>query len=288
MDAVMETHLNLPLFARGKVRDTYELDGDRLLMVATDRLSAFDVVLPTGIPDRGRVLTRLSAFWFRRTAPLQENHLLGLDHPDLPAYLAGRTMVVRRCRRIDFECVVRGYLAGSAWAEYRASGTVAGERLPGGLRESQRLPEPLFTPATKAESGHDQNISFEELRDRVGAELADRLRERSLALYREAAAYAEDRGLILADTKFEFGLANDQLVLIDEALTPDSSRYWDASAYQVGRSPESYDKQFVRDWLVASGWDRSSTPPALPPEVVAQTRRRYLDAYRLLTGEELT
>jgi phosphoribosylaminoimidazole-succinocarboxamide synthase len=286
-DAVMETHLDLPLYARGKVRDTYELDGQRLLMVATDRLSAFDVVLPTGIPDRGRVLTQLSAFWFRRTTPIQENHLLGLDHPDLPANLAGRAMVVRRCRRIDFECVVRGYLAGSAWAEYRASGTVAGERLPAGLQESQRLPEPLFTPATKAESGHDQNISFEQLRDRVGAELADRLRERSLALYREAAAYAEGRGLILADTKFEFGLVDDRVVLIDEALTPDSSRYWDASAYQAGRSPESYDKQFVRDWLVASGWDRSSTPPPLPAEVVAQTRRRYLDAYRLLTGEEL-
>jgi phosphoribosylaminoimidazole-succinocarboxamide synthase len=277
----METDLELPLFARGKVRDTYELDGDRLLMISTDRISAYDRVLPTGIPDRGRVLNRLSVFWFERTRPGQENHLLGPGPDD-------RSMVVRRARRIDFECVVRGYLAGSAWAEYRKAGTMAGEPLPAGLRESERLPEPIFTPATKADEGHDENVTFGYVAREVGADLATRLRDASLNLYATAAAFAVERGLILADTKFEFGLIDGRLVLIDEALTPDSSRYWDAATYRVGSTPESFDKQFVRDWLgKASGWDRESSPPELPAGIVEQTRNRYLTALERLTGETL-
>jgi phosphoribosylaminoimidazole-succinocarboxamide synthase len=286
--ALTETHVDLPLFSRGKVRDTYQLDADRLLMVTTDRISAFDFVLPTGIPDRGTVLTQLSLFWFARTGDVVENHLLGDSYDGLPAELRGRAMVVRRAQRIDFECVVRGYLAGSAWAEYRKQGTMAGEPLPAGLRESERLPEPLFTPATKADTGHDENVTFDRLRSDVGEELAGRLRDASLRLYSEAAAHAERQGLILADTKFEFGLIDDRLILIDEALTPDSSRYWDAASWEVGRTPESFDKQFVRDWLAGvSGWDRESTPPALPDEVVEQTRQRYLTAYERLTGRSL-
>jgi phosphoribosylaminoimidazole-succinocarboxamide synthase len=280
MTALLETRLGLPLFARGKVRDTYELPDRRLLMVATDRISAFDHVLPTGIPDRGNVLTQLSIFWFKRTGHLQENHLIepGDD---------GRSMVVRRAQRIDFECVVRGYLAGSAWAEYRREGTMAGEPLPPGLRQSERLPEPIFTPATKAESGHDENVTFTRMSADVGGELAEKLRDASLGLYAFAAEQAEASGLILADTKFEFGLIDGRLVLIDEALTPDSSRYWDAEKYQVGTAPESFDKQFVRDWLERSGWDRESPPPALPDDVVEQTRQRYLTAYERLVGEPL-
>jgi phosphoribosylaminoimidazole-succinocarboxamide synthase len=281
MTALLETRLDLPLFARGKVRDTYELPDGRLLMVTTDRISAFDHVLPTGIPDRGTVLTQLSTFWFQRTGQLQENHLLGPGED-------GRSMIVRRARRIDYECVVRGYLAGSAWAEYRRQGTMAGEPLPGGLRQSERLPEPIFTPATKAETGHDENITLERLSSDIGADLAGRLREASLRLYAFGAEHAERSGLILADTKFEFGLVEDgRLLLIDEALTPDSSRYWDAALYQVGTAPESFDKQFVRDWLEQSGWDKESTPPALPDEIVEQTRQRYLAAYERLVGKPL-
>jgi phosphoribosylaminoimidazole-succinocarboxamide synthase len=286
--ALTETHVDLPLFSRGKVRDTYQLDAERLLMVTTDRISAFDYVLPTGIPDRGRVLTQLSAFWFGRTTDVVENHLLGTAHDGLPPELNGRCMVVKRAQRIDFECVVRGYLAGSAWAEYRKAGTMAGEPLPKGLRESEKLPEPIFTPATKADTGHDENITFDRMRDQTGAELADRLREASLRLYAAATEHAERQGLILADTKFEFGLIGDRLVLIDEALTPDSSRYWDATSWKVGTTPDSFDKQFVRDWLTEqSGWDRNSLPPALPDDVVEQTRQRYLTAYERLTGQPL-
>jgi phosphoribosylaminoimidazole-succinocarboxamide synthase len=288
MVALTETRLELPRFSRGKVRDTYVLDDDRLLMVTTDRISAFDWVLPTGIPDRGRVLTQLSVFWFERTGELQENHLLSAAHEGLPQDLDQRAMVVRRAKRIDFECVVRGYLAGSAWAEYRETGTIAGEPLPAGLRESERLAEPIFTPATKAESGHDENITFERLKSEVGEDLAGRLKEASLRLYQAGTAHSEKSGLILADTKFEFGLIDDRLVLIDEALTPDSSRYWDAERYEVGATPPSFDKQFVRDWLAgASGWDRESLPPALPDEIVAQTRERYLTAYERLAGRPL-
>lgn len=292
--ALTDTELDLPVFSKGKVRDTYELDDDRLLMVATDRLSAFDHVLPTGIPDRGKVLTQLSIFWFSQTHDFQENHLVSGMVPDLPEAvrergrdLAGRFMIVRRAKRIDIECVVRGYLAGSAWAEYEQTGTLAGEELPKGLQQSQKLPAPIFSPATKADTGHDENITFKQMSKAVGARLAGELRDRSLELYRFAADFAEKRGLILADTKFEFGTVDKRVILIDEALTPDSSRYWDAASYRVGTSPDSYDKQFVRDWLAKSGWDRDSEPPTLPGEIVAQTRERYLTAYQRIVGKPL-
>lgn len=292
--AVMETQLPLKLFSRGKVRDTYELSDDKLLMVATDRISAFDHTLPTGIPDRGKVLTQLSIFWFSQTHSFQENHLVSGMVPDLPpslkdhrSELAGRFMIVRKAKRIDYECVVRGYLAGSAWKEYEESHTLAGEEMPPGLRQSERLAYPIFSPATKEEAGHDENISFTQMKNDIGDELANKLRDASLELYKHASEHAEHRGIILADTKFEFGLIDDQLILIDEALTPDSSRFWDAAKYQVGSSPESFDKQFVRDWLTASGWDKESDPPVLPSEVVAQTRERYLTAYQRLVGKPL-
>ena len=292
--AFLNSELDLPLFSRGKVRDTYELSDERLLMVTTDRISAYDHVLPTGIPDRGKVLTQLSIFWFGQTHGFQENHLISGVVPDLPPELrdrrdelAGRFMIVKRAQRIDIECVVRGYLAGSAWAEYQQTGTVAGEPLEPGLEESQRLPQPAFTPATKEDSGHDENISYEQMRGIVGPDLAQRIREASLQLYDHAAKLSEARGLILADTKFEFGLLDDRLILIDEVLTPDSSRFWDRGLYRVGSSPESYDKQFVRDWLSGSGWDRHSEPPELPEEIVAQTRERYLTAYQRLVGQSL-
>jgi phosphoribosylaminoimidazole-succinocarboxamide synthase len=292
--AVVKTDLPLKLFARGKVRDTYELGQDQLLMVATDRLSAFDHVLPNGIPDRGKVLTQLSIFWFSQTDTFQENHLVSGMVPDLPAALkdhreelAGRFMIVRKAKRIDFECVVRGYLAGSAWTEYQDSHTLAGEEMPPGLRQSERLASPIFSPATKAESGHDENISFAKLKKELGDDLATKLRDASLELYRFASELATRRVLILADPKFEFGQIGDDLILIDEALTPDSSRYWDATTYQVGTSPDSYDKQFVRDWLTRSGWDKESEPPPLPEDIVAQTRDRYLTAYQRLVGKPL-
>ena len=292
--AVTETELPLKLFAKGKVRDTYELPDDRLLMVATDRISAFDHVLPNGVPDRGKVLTQLSIFWFSQTHSFQENHLVSGMVPDLPPalrdhrdQLAGRFMIVRKAKRIDFECVVRGYLAGSAWKEYEESHTLAGEEMPPGLRQSEKLAYPIFSPATKAETGHDENISFAQMKEQLGDELATKLRDASLELYKHASEHAERRGIILADTKFEFGLIDDELILIDEALTPDSSRFWDALKYVVGTSPESYDKQFVRDWLTRSGWDKESEPPALPPDIVAQTRERYLTAYQKLVGKPL-
>jgi phosphoribosylaminoimidazole-succinocarboxamide synthase len=298
-DTVTTTNLPLPLYTRGKVRDIYDL-GDRLLIVATDRLSAFDVVLPTGIPRRGEVLTRLSAWWFHRTAGIVPNHMIAADPAAFlfdwerwPAdqqqqALQGRAMLVQKTARINFECVVRGYLAGSAWAEYRRSADhmACGYRLPADLRESDRLPEPLFTPATKADTGHDENISFDTLAARVGGELATRLRDVSLAIYREAARIAEQRGIIIADTKFEFGMLDGTLMLIDEALTPDSSRFWDREQYAPGRPQPSFDKQYVRDWLDASGWNREPPAPALPPEVAAQTAARYWEAYTRLTGEE--
>lgn len=288
-----ETSLSFPRFHRGKVRDTYVLDGRHLLMVATDRISAFDVVLPTPIPLKGAVLTMLSKFWFEQTVDLVPNHLVEvvLD-PQRAAELGnpklvGRAMVVRRAERVDIECVVRGYLAGSAWEEYRRTGEVCGIRLPAGLREAERLPEPIFTPATKAETGHDENISFGRMAELVGAELAGKLRELSLKLYTRAAAIAEARGIIIADTKFEFGLLDGRVIVIDELLTPDSSRFWDASLYEPGRPQPSFDKQYVRDWLVQSGWNREPPAPPLPEEVVAGTVSRYLEAYRRLTGREL-
>jgi phosphoribosylaminoimidazole-succinocarboxamide synthase len=292
--ALNETTLPLKLFARGKVRDTYELDDRRLLMVATDRISAFDHVLPNGIPDRGKVLTQLSIFWFSQTDTFQPNHLVSGMVPDLPASLrefrdklTGRFMIVRKAKRIDYECVVRGYLAGSAWKEYQESQSLAGEKMPPGLSQSQQLAAPMFSPATKAETGHDENITFDQMSKDIGEQLAVKLRDASLALYKYAAEFSARRGLILADTKFEFGLVGDDLILIDEALTPDSSRYWDAATYAPGTSPESYDKQFVRDWLSRSGWDKESDPPRLPEDVVAQTRLRYLTAYQRIVGKPL-
>jgi len=292
--ALTDTELPLKLFARGKVRDTYELTDDQLLMVATDRISAFDHVLPNAIPDRGKVLTQLSIFWFSQTDTFQPNHLISGMVPDLPAVLknfreelAGRFMIVRKAKRIDFECVVRGYLAGSAWKEYEESQTLAGEKMPPGLRQSEKLAAPIFSPATKAESGHDENITFEQMKKELGDDLAMKLRAASLELYNYASEFSARRGLILADTKFEFGTIRDEVILIDEALTPDSSRYWEAQTYAVGTAPDSYDKQFVRDWLSRSGWDKASEPPALPPDVVTQTRLRYLTAYQRLVGKEL-
>jgi phosphoribosylaminoimidazole-succinocarboxamide synthase len=289
-----DTDLPLKLFARGKVRDTYELGTDQLLMVATDRISAFDHVLPNGIPDRGKVLTQLSIFWFSQTHTFQANHLVSGMVPDLPSSLkdfrdklSGRFMIVRKAKRIDFECVVRGYLAGSAWKEYKDSGTLAGQPMPPGLLESQKLEYPMFSPATKAESGHDENITFDQLKKELGEDLATKLRDASIELYKYASEFSARRGLILADTKFEFGLVGDDLILIDEVLTPDSSRYWDAMTYKVGVSPESYDKQFVRDWLISSGWDKESDPPRLPEDIVAQTRLRYLTAYQKIVGKPL-
>jgi phosphoribosylaminoimidazole-succinocarboxamide synthase len=292
--ALLSTDLDLPVFHKGKVRDTYELYDDQLLMVATDRISAFDVVLPNGIPDKGRVLTQLSIWWFSQTHSFQENHLISGMVPDLPGALkhrreelAGRFMVVRKAKRIDFECVVRGYLAGSAWAEYRETGTVAGEPLATGLVESQKLAVPIFTPATKSDDGHDENISFATLANEIGRYLADSVRDASLALYTFAAEAAEKRGLILADTKFEFGLIDGRLVLIDEALTPDSSRYWDRPRWQPGTTPPSFDKQFVRDWLTKSGWDKQPPGPELPKDVVDRTRELYLAAYKQMTTRDL-
>ena len=280
----------LALIHRGKVRETYAVGEDRLLLVATDRLSAFDVVFDQPIPDKGRLLTAMSAYWFRRLAPLGPTHFLSVEGGDLPAparspELAGRVTLARRARRIDAECVVRGYLAGSGWAEYRASGEVGGHRLPTGLREADRLPEPIFTPSTKAEVGHDENISRELLAAMVGAELARELEERSLALYQAGAQRAAEVGLILADTKFEFGWIDGSVALIDEVLTPDSSRFWDAAHYAPGASPASFDKQYVRDFVAASGWNREPPAPRLPDAVIAGTRERYITAHERLSGE---
>jgi phosphoribosylaminoimidazole-succinocarboxamide synthase len=279
----------LPLVHRGKVRETYAVGDDRLLLVATDRLSAFDVVFDQPIPDKGRVLNGLSAWWFGRLADLGPTHFLSVDAAQLPAAaevpeLAGRVMLARRAQRIDAECVVRGYLAGSGWVEYQRSGAVGGHALPAGLREADRLPEPIFTPSTKAEVGHDENITRRQLADLVGPELAGELERRSLALYRAGAERAAAVGLILADTKFEFGWIDGQVALIDEVLTPDSSRFWDATLYAPGASPPSFDKQYVRDFVSASGWNREPPAPDLPDEVVAGTRERYVTALERLTG----
>lgn len=282
---------------RGKVRDVYDL-GDRLLIVATDRLSAFDVVMATGIPDKGRILTSLSTFWFERFAGRVAHHLLATDVDELPASLqrwrntlAGRMMLCRKARVVPIECVVRGYLAGSGWREYRETGSVCGVRLPAGLRQCDRLPEPIFTPATKAETGHDENISFEQACGLVGRQTMETLRDTSLLLYREAAAYAESRGILIADTKFEFGhdeSRGNALMVIDEVLTPDSSRFWPADRYAPGRDQESFDKQFVRNYLdelcAAGRWDKQPPGPALPDEIVGGTRQRYVEAFERLSG----
>ena len=286
---------------RGKVRDTYSIDDDTLLMVTTDRISAFDVVLPTGIPNKGRVLNSLSGFWFGKTRHIVPNHLIALaDAPDvasqfsanefvaeLPEDVAGQAMIVRKAERIDIECVVRGYITGSAWAEYRKSGTVSGKPMSTGLKDGDPFPEPLFTPTTKAEEGHDENMSDSEVVEMVGPELAGRLEELTKAVYLFGHDYAKDRGVILADTKLEFGLLHGELILIDELLTPDSSRFWDPESYQPGKSLPSFDKQFVRDWLTSQGWDREPPAPELPHDIVEKTEERYLEAYRRITGQEL-
>ncbi|MBK9063169.1 MAG: phosphoribosylaminoimidazolesuccinocarboxamide synthase [Acidobacteria bacterium] len=291
-EAVLETSLpGLPPPRRGKVRDVYDL-GDRLLLVATDRISAFDCVLSPGIPDKGKILTQLSNFWFRRFADVVPNHLIETDASLFPepaaahaALLSGRSVLAKKCAVVPFECVARGYLAGSGWKEYRESGAVCGIPLPKGLREADRLPEAIFTPATKAESGHDINVSFEAMASAAGAELATRLKSLTLELYSRAAAYAAGRGIVLADTKFEFGLdPSGAAVWIDEVLTPDSSRFWPADTWRPGGSPPSFDKQFVRDFLEKTGWNKTPPAPVLPPDVVAGTRARYAEAYERLTG----
>jgi len=277
--------------ARGKVRDIYDL-GDKLLIVATDRLSAFDVILPTPIPDKGRVLTQLSLFWFDLLKDVIPNHVLNATEFPAPFDkfrddLAGRSMLVRKTKPLPIECVVRGYVSGSGWKDYRTTGKICGILLPNGLLESGRLPEPIFTPATKAISGHDENIPFEQAEKMVGKELAAKVRAVSMELYRRASAHAEPRGIILADTKFEFGLLNDELVWIDEALTPDSSRFWPAAHYSPGGPQASFDKQFVRDYLERMRWPKTPPGPELPPEVVDATREKYREAYRILTSREL-
>jgi phosphoribosylaminoimidazole-succinocarboxamide synthase len=293
---IAETKLPLPLFCRGKVRDTYNLDG-MLLIISTDRLSAFDVVLPDPIPDKGLVLNQLSRFWFEKTSQVMPNHLVAPvdtidslksyfpDKSPAPDYLVGRSMITLKAERVPVECVVRGYISGSAWAEYKKTGTISGITAPKGLQESQELPQPIFTPTTKAEAGHDEPLNKKELENLVGKTTADKLEESSLAVYQHARDYARSRGIIIADTKFEFGFTDGKLILIDELLTPDSSRFWDVSRYTVGRSQPSLDKQPVRDWLVAYGWNKEPPAPKLPLEVIEATTRRYREAYQRLTGK---
>lgn len=295
MELLLET--NMPdILYKGKVRDTYDL-GDSLLMIATDRISAFDSVLPCGIPDKGAVLNQLSAFWFARTAHIVPHHMIRMvDDVEwlnqtygraFPASVAGRSMVVKKAERIDIECVVRGYISGSAWAEYREKGTACGVNLPEGLVESEELPQPIFTPTTKADSGHDEPITMREMKNLIGEPRAAELMQKSMSLYRYARDYALERGIIIADTKMEFGVVDGQVILIDELLTPDSSRFWDAALYKAGKSQDSFDKQPVRDWLVQAGWDKEPPAPMLPEEVIAKTTARYREAFRRLTGREI-
>lgn len=291
-EPVFETHFdNLTLLKRGKVRDLYDLQ-DRLLMVATDRISAFDVIMPTPVPDKGKILTRLSLFWFEQMQPLIGNHLVTADVDDFPEAcrpyaeaLRDRSMLVRKARPLPIECVVRGYISGSGWKSYQKDRTVCGIQLPEGLRESDRLPEPIFTPSTKEESGHDINIDFAETVRRVGRETAAKVRDLSLEVYRRGAAMAEEKGIIIADTKFEFGFLDDELILIDEILTPDSSRFWPMDTYAPGGGQKSFDKQYLRDYLLSLDWDKTPPAPALPDQVVANTRRKYLEALNRLTGQ---
>lgn len=286
---VLETSIpNVPV-RRGKVRDVYDL-GENLLLVSTDRISAFDWILPSGIPDKGRVLTQIAAFWFERLD--ETHHLISTDvyQMDLPSgadldALAGRSSLVRKTEVVPIECVVRGYLVGSGWKEYQAGGAVCGIQLPSGLTECAKLEEPIFTPATKAESGHDENISFERMVDVVGSDLAQELRRRSFDIFQQGSEYAAQRGIIIADTKFEWGRLQEDVILIDEVLTPDSSRFWPADQYAPGRSQPSFDKQFVRDWLSATDWDKNSPPPALPDDIIAKTREKYVEAFEQLTGK---
>jgi phosphoribosylaminoimidazole-succinocarboxamide synthase len=290
MSAILQTSLPFPLARRGKVRDVYDL-GESFLFIATDRISAFDVVLSPGIPDKGKILTQISNFWFRRF-PEIPNHLIETRFDDFPSEvrahpdLRGRSVLVRKCRVVPIECVARGYLTGSGLKEYEKSGTVCGIELEPGLVNGSKIAEPIFTPATKEETGHDENISFRRMSSIVGEDLAHELRERTLSIYKKAAECALTRGIIIADTKFEFGIADGETVWIDEALTPDSSRFWPADQYAVGSSPPSFDKQFVRDWLETTGWNKTPPAPELPEDVVAKTRAKYIEAFRQLTGEE--
>ena len=281
-------------FKTGKVREVYDL-GEHYLFIATDRISAFDCVMPNGIPDKGRVLNLISKFWFERTGELVKNHMVSTDVADFPEavqkyadLLEGRSMLVKKAELLPVECIVRGYLIGSGWKEYQKSGTIGGMPLREGYKMAGKLDEPIFTPSTKADEGHDENISFEQMKEIVGEELGEKLKAVSLELYQSAAAYALERGIIIADTKFEFGLIDGELVLIDEVLTPDSSRFWPADSYQPGSSPFSFDKQFVRDYLETLDWDKTPPAPALPADIVEKTREKYLEAYRLLTGSELS
>jgi phosphoribosylaminoimidazole-succinocarboxamide synthase len=292
---ILETNLTgVENYGRGKVRDVYRVDRDRLLIVATDRISAFDYVLGTGIPDKGKVLTQLSIFWFDFLRDVTPTHFLTATVDEYPAplpefrsQLEGRSMLVKSARMVEIECVARGYLSGSGWKEYREQGTVCGIRLPAGLRESDKLPEPIFTPATKAQSGHDENVSFERVSSLIGEDLAKRLRDLTLEIYSRAARYAESKGIIIADTKFEFGFVGDQLVLGDEVLTPDSSRFWPADTYRPGGAQHSFDKQFVRDYLESIRWNKQPPAPSLPDEVAAKTGEKYRQAYTVLTGRPL-
>ena len=285
---------NLTPLHRGKVRDLYDL-GDELLIISTDRISAFDVVLPNGIPDKGNVLTGLSNFWFKYTESIADNHIIATEVEDYPdvlqpdaELLKGRSMLVKKADRVDVECVVRGYLAGSGWSSYQKTGEICGQKLPAGLRESERLPELLFTPTTKAEQGeHDEPISIEEMRHEVGSELTDQLIETSFALFRAASKHAESAGIILCDTKFEFGQCDGKLIVIDEVFTPDSSRFWPADLYEPGKPQQSFDKQFVRDYLTEIGWNKQPPAPELPEDVISKTSEKYREAYRLIVGEEL-
>jgi phosphoribosylaminoimidazole-succinocarboxamide synthase len=291
---ILETNFpDLELYARGKVRDVYSI-ADRLLIVATDRISAFDYILPTGIPDKGKVLTQLSVFWFDFLREVVPSHFLTANVAEYPAAarlydaeIDGRSMLVTRAKMVEIECVARGYLAGSGWKEYRETGAVCGVRLPRGLKESSQLPEPIFTPATKAQSGHDENISFDAMAKIAGADVAARLRDLTLKIYTRAAEYAKTKGIIIADTKFEFGMVKGELVLADEVLTPDSSRFWPLDAYEPGRAQNSYDKQFVRDYLEQIKWPKLPPAPPLPAEVAAKTSEKYKEAYHALTGREL-
>lgn len=291
---LIQTELKgIPRVSTGKVRDIYQV-GDKLLIVATDRLSAFDVVLPDGIPGKGKVLTQLSVFWFERYKSIVPNHLVTADVTKYPPELRGfqeilkhRSMLVKKAEPLPVECVVRGYLAGSAWRDYQATGTVCGIKLPPGLRLAERLPQPIFTPSTKAKTGHDENITSQEMAKLVGEAMARKIRQISIEIYRRASEYAQSRGIIIADTKLEFGLYKGKLMLIDELLTPDSSRFWAVSSYQIGTSPPSYDKQFVRDYLTATGWNQQPPAPHLPPEIIAGTSARYRESLKLLAGMEL-
>jgi len=293
-EALFQTDIKeVPLLKRGKVRDIYDL-GDKLLIVATDRISAFDVVLPTPIPDKGKVLTLMSAFWFDFLKDTVENHLITVDVKKFPEVLQpyeevlkDRAMLVKKVKILPVECIVRGYITGSAMKEYQKTGKVCGIPLPEGLKEADKLPEPIFTPSTKAESGHDENITFEKMKEIVGEELAEKVREVSIKIYEKASSYAEERGIIIADTKFEFGLIDGKLVLADEVLTPDSSRFWPKDEYEPGRPQKSFDKQFIRDWLKSTNWKDGKEPPEIPEDVVLKTREKYLEALYRLTGKTL-